>query len=396
MLRRRRYRAGLTLFGTVLALAVFGVVVTSGTEWLRHRFEEQRARLAGEQMVMLSGAVDSYVQAEFTDLLALLAGGSMEVSLATLRSAGALTAGFPDTNALGRGYRVLLRAVGTTAFETLVTQTLPAGDTRFPASALFASRGGTRLGLVSPEPAARLAGPTVDADVSPWRAAFPGAPAPGALAVLDRHDHQSVFGDQLYRVPIAGFPDANRLETALDLNGHDVTNAGAVAATRLTVEQDLEVGGNLTVIAELVVGQVLTVEGDTSVSGEVNADSVAVAGAASSETLAVSGEASVGSVTSSGPVLAGSIGTDGELSATAVSVTGELVAGTVRAPSVVATNAAEAGRVEAGELTAGSVEATGGATITGHVEAGSVAAMQAFSAGTAGFSSLTVGVCSGC
>ena len=141
-----------------------------------------------------------------------------------------------------------MTAAGSDAFDPLVTETVRPGDTVRPAAALLEATG-PRIGLAGQT---RLSGPTVDADVSAFRAAFGGAPREGALAALRRFDHGGVFGDQLYRVAIPGFADANRMEADLDMGGNAIEGAGTVEAARLEVETDVEAGGDLTVTGDLV------------------------------------------------------------------------------------------------------------------------------------------------
>ena len=62
--------------------------------------------------------------------------------------------------------------------------------------------------------------------MSAFQAAFGGAPAVGALAALRRFDYQAVYGGRLQRLAVPGFPDANRMETDLDMGGNAITGAG--------------------------------------------------------------------------------------------------------------------------------------------------------------------------
>ena len=283
----RRPSRGLSLFGSLLALGLLGMMVLAAALFFETRMLEERARLAARQLNVLSDAAASHVSSRFPALLAAIGGGSAELSLATLRAAGALPAGFADVGAMGRGYRVLMLAAGTDALDLVVTQTVPAGDrgtpwsTAVPASALLRADGTARLGVVLPDAAGRLAGPAVDADMSAFQAAFGGAPAAGALATLRRLDHRAVYGDQLYRVAVPGFAEANRMETDLDLGGNDLTGAGTVEAETLTLESDLTVGGDLTVTDDLMVGRALQVSGPAEVAAGVTAASARIAGAAS-------------------------------------------------------------------------------------------------------------------
>ena len=370
--RSLRLSRGLSLFGSLLALGLLGAMVLAVALFFENRLLDERARLAARQLAVLSDAAASHVSGRFPAMLSALAGGSAEIALASLRTAGALPAGFADVGAMGRGYRVLLLGAGTDAIDLLIAQTVAAGDTEVPASALFASHGGTRMGVVLPDTAGRLSGPTVDADVSAFQAAFGGAPAAGALATLRRLDHRAVYGDALYRVAVPGFADANRMETDLDLGGNDLTGAASVEAETLDLESDLTVGGGLTVTEDLMVGRALRVSGSGEVTGRLTAQSAQVTGAASAGSMAVARELRASSLTASGAVTAGSAGVRGAVAAGSASL-GGLQSASVTARTVTATD------VSAASATARAVRATSRAD-----------------AAQAGFSRLIVGRCTGC
>ena len=370
--RSRGLSRGLSLFGSLLALGLLGMLVLAAATLLDGWMMEKRAKLAARQLTVLSDAAASHVSARFPATLAGMGGGSAELTPAALRAAGALPPGFADVGAMGRGYRVLMLAAGTDGLDLLVTQTVPASDTSMPASALLDAGGTARMGLVTPDRPQRLAGPAIDADVGGFQAVFGGAPAAGALATLRRLDHRTVFGDQLYRVTVPGFAAANRMETDLDLGGNDLTGAGAVEAQTLSLESDLAVGGALTVSEDLLVGRALRVSGPAEVAGALTAQTADMAGAASAGSLTVSRDLRAASLTARGAVRAGSAGVRGAVAAGSASLA-DLQSGSVTARSVTATQVAAAG------ATAHSVRATNRAD-----------------AAEAGFSRLTVGRCSGC
>ena len=370
--RRARRCAGLSLFGALLALGLLGMMVVAAARWFETRLFEERARLAGRQLAVLSEAAASHVNGRFPDLLAAARGAPVELAVADLRTAGALPPGFPDVDALGRGHRVLILAAGANALDVAAVQTVAAGDAAVPYAALFEATGRVRLGLVAPDAPDRLAGPAVDAGVGAFQAAFGGAPAARALASLRRFDHQSVFGDQLYRTAVPGFPAANRMETDLDMGGHGIGNAGAIEAERLTLEDGFEVGGALTVTRALVVGEALRVSGGAEVSGSVTAAGARVSGAVSGGTLSVVNGVRAASLTAAGAVSAGSIGASGAVAAGSARLA-SLQSNTVTARTVTATNVSAAGVTAQVVRAGGRVDAAEG-----------------------GFSTLTVGRCTGC
>ena len=168
----RRWNAGMSLFGALLALAVFAVLVAGGMEWLEERAEERLQRLAGAQAVALSEGVAVWVESDFE---ARLASAPQEVTLGTLRTAGVLAPGFAANgrDALGRAYRVLMRRVPGDALDVLVTQRVGAGDDLLPVNAVFGAGGQVRIGIVDPDATpAVLRGPAIRADMSGFRGDF--------------------------------------------------------------------------------------------------------------------------------------------------------------------------------------------------------------------------------
>ena len=369
---RARHRRGLGLFGALLALALLGMMVLAAARFAESLSHDRRSRLAAAQVLALAAAAEGHASAGFPDLLARARTGPFELTLAELRAAGALAGGFADIDALGRSYRVLVLAAGANAFDVLVTEDVPAGDRALPWPGLLESRGDNRLGLVAPDAPARLAGPAIRTDIRRFQSAFSGAPTTGALAVLRRFDHGSVYGSQLYRVPVPGFPDANRMAADLDMGGNDITNAAAIETRRLTVADGLEIGGDFAVAGDLVVGQAVRAAGAADIAGEVQAAAGRFSGAVESASLSAAGDLRAARISSTGAVTAASIG-----------AAGAVAAGSATVSSLQAT------RVTARSIAADAVSASSATART-------VRASHRIEAAEAGFSTLRVGACTGC
>lgn len=396
MLKRRRCRAGMSLFGTMLALVVFGVFVAAGFEWLEQRARERVVKMAGAQAVALSDAVGSWVEGSFE---ARLAAAPEEVALATVRNAGVLAPGFAPngSDAMGRRFRILTRVSSPGVLDVLVTHAVGAGDRWFPSGAVLGVRGDARIGVVPPGVTpAELRGPALRMPVAGFRGDHGGAPAVRAIGVLMRHDRQSVYGDYLYRGAVAGLPEANRMETDLDMDGHDVTGVGDLEAETMTLEGDLDVGGGLRVTADLLIGGSGRVEGIATVVGGLNTDSATVAGAITAASGSFTGEIRTGTLVASGQASAASFDTSGSMSAGSASVSGPVFAGSVGTGRATVAGQLAAGTARAASMNADSVTVTGTANVVGALSAGSVRARNRVDADNAGFSSLVVGTCVGC
>ena len=359
---------GLGLFEGLLALGLLGLLVLGAVTFFETRALEKRGRLAAVQLSVLAEAAASYAHSRFPALLTQAQVGPSELGLASLKAAGSLTADFSEVDALGRGYRVLMLAAGPDAFDLLAAETVDAGDTVRPAAALLEAAG-PRVGLAG---LSRLSGPTVDADLASFRAAFSGAPAEGALASLRRFDHSSVYGDALYRVAIPGFAEANRMEADLDMAGNAIEGAGTIEAASLELERDLSAGGDLAVTGDLVVGRAVRASGTVEAAGTMTASAARI----------------------SGPASAGSMTVTGAVRAQIVEAVRRVEAASIGAAGAVAAGSARLGGLDARSVTARTM--TADAVSAASVTATRVQAGMRLDADNAGFSRLVVGRCQGC
>ncbi len=367
----RRRRTGLTLFGSLMALAVFASLLLGVAQWWQDRLEEERQERAAGQIAILAEAARTFVLDRFPTLLAGAA--DQEVTLAELRAADVLSDDFRDRDATGRQYRVLLHRPSTGVLDLLVTQVVASGDLRWPwRAAAAAPVREMRLGTIDPAATGRLQGPTIDVSVTPFQTAW-SVPEARAMATWIRLDRETVYGNQLYRVAASGFPEINRMETDLDMAGHDIVDAGAVTAATLEITSDMTVGEGLTVTGDLLVGASVSVTGTIDVAGALTATSATVADAASAAAVTATGAVRGASLTVTGGVTAGTIGASGAMTVTGSATMDDLTAASVAASTITATS------VTASDVTVQQMTASGRMT-----------------AANAGITRLVVGSCSGC
>lgn len=374
MLKRlvRRRRRGLTLFGTLMALVVIGMLLAGGARWLEAQIVQAVEDRAAHRLVTLAEAARGWALANFPSLVSGAA--TRTLSIATLVADDFLGPGFPADDAMGRGTRILLRRPSAGIVEIVVTQTVAAGDVRWPWRAAAAAPAGiSRIGTVAPG-GSRIEGPTVAVDVAAFQSAFTGDPRPRALATHLTLDRQSVYGDQLYRTRVAAFPELNRMETALDMGGNDLVNAGAITGQSFAIDTWLDVAGDLTVAGALVVGQTATITGPTEVTGTLTATSAEVTGQATvGRDVTVTGAASAASLDVAGLAEAGTMAAAGDLTVTGNAGVAGLDATSVSADRISADD------IDTVDLRVRQMTATGRLT-----------------AASAGITRLVVGSCSGC
>ena len=179
------------------------------------------------------------------------------------------------------------------------------------------------------------------------------------------------YRDQtFYRRPQPGRPGLNRMETALDAVGNDVTGAAETAGVTAAVSDDAEANGTGTVTGDASAARL---EGGSLEAGALGAAS-----------LTVSADLLVGRA-AAGPVSAGTAAVTGRLEAATLTMAGRLTAATLAA----AGNADIAGPTSARTL-AGEMLTVSGTMSAARVESSGLHGPDAW------VGALSVGSCGGC
>ena len=179
------------------------------------------------------------------------------------------------------------------------------------------------------------------------------------------------YRDQtLYRRAQPGRPGLNRMETALDAGGNDVTGASAAEGFTAEASEDVETAGGA------------TVTGDAS-AARLEAESLE-AGALGAASLTVSAELLVGRA-AAGPVSAGTIAVSGRLEGAALTTAGRLSAETLAVASTAAVSGPSSARSMAGEVL----------SVSGEMRAQRIGS-TGLHGPDASIGALSVGSCGGC
>ena len=193
--------------------------------------------------------------------------------------------------------------------------------------------------------------------------------AAGALYVTA--DTGLRYRDQvLYRRPQPGRPGLNRMETALDAGGHDVTGAAAAEGFTASVSGDAEAGGTGSVTGNAAAARLV-------------ADTLE-AGALAAAALAVSADLMVGRATA-GPVVTGTASVNGRLDTAAMTAAGALTAETLAVAGTASVAGPSSVQSLAGEML----------TVNGTLRAGRIVS-TGLHGPDAAIGALAVGSCGGC
>ena len=174
----------------------------------------------------------------------------------------------------------------------------------------------------------------------------------------------------LYRRPQPGRPGLNRMETALDAGGNDVTGIADADGFTASVSGDADAAGNG------------SVAGDAGAAG-LEAESLE-AGALGATSLTVSADLLIGRAVA-GPVSAGSADVAGRLEAASATATGALTAETLAVAGTATVSGPSSAQALAGEML----------TASGTMRAGRISS-TGLHGPDASIDALSVGSCGGC
>lgn len=365
----RRARRGSLLIETALVLLilipVLGLGIEIGARYVRDHQGLNEARL-------LTQVVDAGATLALRDLddrinSEIGVGNAQVLTLADLEAEGLWSAGSDQLTALRREITLILHARGSEELVLLARATaLPGED-----NAAYIPAGGEGVGLVGfvpPDDTTRLRGPGIDYDLSGVQSLADAPLGWDAVAIRILRMDRDVL-PFLHRTAQPNYPELNRMETDLDMNGFNLTGAGTLEADQVTVTSELQ--------ADRIIGT-LSVDGDVAatsnlnVTGSISASTATINGSVTADAISVTDQATIGTLDADTLSVGGSVAVqqdivvEGTTTLDVLAVTG-LTAGDIEAHSVTA-----------GTLAADDVFGTETTATTGQIQI------------------LTTGTCSGC
>ncbi len=333
---------GMTPVGALVAVIVLVVIALGFAIWLQGRIAASNAVGSARKLVVLAQAVESHVRSEYGTYAGLATGTARQIDIGGLRTDRLLPQGFDEAgDAMKRPLQAWAVSLGGGRVRLLSMQLADANDTRFPANAVFEARGRQALGVV--DAAGELLGPTVQEDLTAFRAAAGGHPRARALAVYRQLDRESVCGDAVFRRVRAGCPDSARMETDLDMNGNDLVGVRVLTAEELEVDRVMRAGefridraltvgtattaGSVEVLGSFTVPDGLVFRGDAEFTGIVNADEVQATGALEAASADVAGDVEAANIEAAANLTASGANVNGSVSVTGTGSFGTLVVG---------------------------------------------------------------------
>ena len=277
----KKLKRGLTLIETAMVLGVVAISMAGLSKMLADNARTVRLKSSSEKMIEISGAAKSYVNQNYTALTALAGPGNPIVvpvakscptcsvpggpggGLPSLQGGGFLSSNFVDTNSMNQRHAVLIREPSAGNLEVLVTAW---GGTDFSdadlgrMSAMMGSGGGAVYANSPNAPTSQVVGSFGGwtAPRASWQRNWSGnavGPAVGRPAVaLAFAGTGGNMEDYLNRFD-TGDPEANRMQTHIDMNGFDLNSANYVRSNYTTAAVDVSAGRNVSAGTDVTAGR---------------------------------------------------------------------------------------------------------------------------------------------
>lgn len=261
----RRRQSGFGALEVLVCLIVGTLAMAAAVPIFQRYAENQMRRVAAQQMDQVSDAAGKYIKDNFASVASAATPTTTAViTTAMLRNTGYLPSGFSDLNAYGQSYLVLALEPSANTLQTLiVTQ---GGEAISEMSVIEAARlMGARGGFVSKKSTGIATG-----SLGGWQvtlATYGVAPGAGHLASALFFDNGALVADFLYRNAVAGHPEVNRMNTAINMNNNDLNNtnvatANTVNTVNANVSGNANVAGNTDTNGETYTGNWFRTKGD--------------------------------------------------------------------------------------------------------------------------------------
>ncbi|MGN6232413.1 MAG: shufflon system plasmid conjugative transfer pilus tip adhesin PilV [Trinickia sp.] len=229
------------IVGYAIALVLSMMGVAGFAAWAKIGVSNVKTAATASQLVIFDQAAQQYVRAHAAPL-ALQATQNVPVTLHASDLIDYLPAGFSGINPFGQTWQVQVLLLPGQQLQPLVTSQNGAPISDAKQLVQIAAQAGAEGGFV---PYANQAG---DAAMNPgdamgayggWKLPLMNYTNPGSghlASLLTVVNAPSLNNEYLYRVAIPGQPGVNQMETAIDMNGNDIDNAGNVGAQGVSVQ----------------------------------------------------------------------------------------------------------------------------------------------------------------
>lgn len=286
--RRSRRKRAITLIEASMGLALFALVAGYAVQMVANYMETNKARNVAEKMTDVSEASKKYLKANYAALISSIATGSVKEidigrdnatttpSATSVQGQGFLPDGFIDVNGFGQHHALLVKKTSADRLDALVTtyggRTIP--DRLLATIGTFVGNSGGYV-LDTPVVAAdanKIVGAYggYRSTLSYWGSTT-GKPVAGHFQSSLAFEDGKLLADYLYRNDI-GIPEANRMNTAIDMNNNDINNGGTFTAQHLKAAIDVWSGQDVLADRDVIAGRDVAAGRDVHANNDVVAE----------------------------------------------------------------------------------------------------------------------------
>ena len=243
-----RRQGGMSLVEALAALAIASALLAGLARMIDDSMEELKEQQAALQQAQVVTAAAKYIAANYADLVASTGGGAVTaITVAQVKAAGFLSAGFATSNPYQQSACILVRQSAAGKLDALVAgyggTAIP--DRSIAAVAMLAGQGGGYISTAQP-------GTARGASWSLATTAYQGVACAGTTVLNGNAAHDgghlvsSLFYDGpgqlstdfLYRDTVAGRPQLNQMNTALGFAGAGVVTPGTACGSAAAIGID--------------------------------------------------------------------------------------------------------------------------------------------------------------
>ncbi|EOG4615001.1 shufflon system plasmid conjugative transfer pilus tip adhesin PilV [Pseudomonas aeruginosa] len=264
-LRGARKQQGFAAIEMIVVLILVISALGIGAQAMFDHADNMAAQTTADHQKIISDAAAAYIKDNYAAVLAA-AGPTTPATITTtmLKNTGYLQASVADRNSFGQAYSVLAIEPTPNKLQTLVVTT--GGETISESSIRrIAKQVGARGGYVSKNDITKIEG-----SFGGWGvplASYGVSPGAGHLATALFFDDGALTNEYLYRNSVAGHPEVNEMNTAINMKGNNLNNVGTVNAVTANITGNANVGGDASVTGNATVGG--TIKGQTAdITGE--------------------------------------------------------------------------------------------------------------------------------
>lgn len=256
---------GTTLVEALIVLIITAIAAAAGAQQYSKYLDGITNKQVADHATLIAGAASKYLKDNYAAVVASAGPTTPAViNVAMLKSTGYLSLGISDKNAFGQDYSIQVIEPLPNQLQAMVVtvggQVISELDGRNISQYM-----GAKGGFISSVNASVATG-----SFGGWQMAlqpFAISPGPGHLATALFLEDGALVNDYLYRNAVPGHPEVNRMNTAIEMSGNNLNNAGVVTATAvntgtLTASGDIS-AANATIAGETTTGGWFRSTGDT-------------------------------------------------------------------------------------------------------------------------------------